>query len=126
MSAVRVRPTPHAGQLASSSPAINLWWTRCVTADGEWFDATGEHHGVTIRYNASAEAGGTLAESRDVVLVATGGLPNKSFLDTGENLIDTTRALLGGHFDAIGGTIAPAYGKALYERPASRSRPAGD
>ena len=56
-----------------------------------------EHLGVRVRYNVYAEAADVLAEAPDVVVVATGGLPNTEFLTAGEDLVETTWDVLGGH-----------------------------
>lgn len=56
-----------------------------------------EHLGVAIRYNTYAEADDVTAESPDIVIVATGGLPNTTFLEAGEDLVETTWDVLGGH-----------------------------
>ncbi|MDX1608985.1 MAG: NADH:flavin oxidoreductase, partial [Halofilum sp. (in: g-proteobacteria)] len=68
----------------------------------DWRLAELEHLGVGIRYNTYAEADEIRAESPDIVIVATGGLPNTSFLQAGEDLVETTWDVLGGHFDAAG------------------------
>ncbi len=52
--------------------------------------------GATLRTNSYAEAGDVLAESPDIVIVATGGLPNSSFLETGEDLVVTSWDVLAG------------------------------
>ncbi len=49
---------------------------------------------VRIRYNTLAEAGDVLAERPDVVIVATGGVPNTSFLRSGEDLVTTSWDIL--------------------------------
>lgn len=56
-----------------------------------------EHLGVVVQYNRYAEAADIMAESPDLVIVATGGLPNTSFLAAGEELVETTWDVLGGH-----------------------------
>lgn len=61
-----------------------------------------EHLGVGIRYNTYAEAEEIRAEEPDIVIVATGGLPNTTFLEAGDDLVDTTWDVLGGHFDTGG------------------------
>jgi len=68
----------------------------------DWRLAELEHFGVTVRYNTYAEAEDINAESPDVVVIATGGLPNTEFLSAGGDLVDTTWDVLGGHFDASG------------------------
>jgi N-methyl-L-proline demethylase len=52
--------------------------------------------GVTMRLNTYAEAADVLAEYPDIVIVATGGIPNTSFLDAGEDLVTTSWDLLTG------------------------------
>jgi 2,4-dienoyl-CoA reductase-like NADH-dependent reductase (Old Yellow Enzyme family) len=50
----------------------------------EWRLAECVRLGVEIRCNAYAEAADVMAEDPDVVVVATGGVPNLSFLDAGD------------------------------------------
>ena len=57
--------------------------------------------GVDLRCNVYAEAEDVLAEEPDIVVVATGGLPNTSFLDQGEELVATT-------WDILSGDVKPA------------------
>jgi 2,4-dienoyl-CoA reductase-like NADH-dependent reductase (Old Yellow Enzyme family) len=61
--------------------------------------------GVTFRFNTYAEAGDVLAENPDIVVVATGGLPNTSFLDAGEELVTTTWDILSGSVPPDGDVI---------------------
>ncbi|MFI6403826.1 FAD-dependent oxidoreductase [Streptomyces sp. NPDC050548] len=46
--------------------------------------------GVDVRLGAYAEADDVLAEHPDLVIVATGGTPNRSFLSAGEGLVSDT------------------------------------
>lgn len=52
--------------------------------------------GVTLRMNSYAEAADVLAESPDIVIVATGGLPYSGFLEAGEDLVVTSWDVLAG------------------------------
>lgn len=52
--------------------------------------------GVDLRFNTLAEAGDVLAEAPDIVIVATGGLPDTGFLDAGEELVATSWDVLAG------------------------------
>lgn len=52
--------------------------------------------GVTLRMNSYAEAADVMAESPDIVIVATGGLPNSGFLEAGEDLVVTSWDVLAG------------------------------
>src|SRR5262245_35675739 len=51
--------------------------------------------GVTIRYNTYAEASDVLAENPDVVIVATGGIPNTEIVVGANLLTDTWQILCG-------------------------------
>jgi N-methyl-L-proline demethylase len=60
----------------------------------DWRLAELDRLGVRIRYNTLAEAEDVLAEHPEVVIVATGGVPNTSFLHAGEGLVTTTWDIL--------------------------------
>lgn len=62
----------------------------------DWRLARCEQHHVDMRFNLYAEAGQVLAEEPDVVIVATGGLPNTSFLQCGHELVTTSWSVLTG------------------------------
>lgn len=63
---------------------------------------------VRIRYNTLAEAGDVLAERPDVVIVATGGVPNTSFLRSGEDLVTTS-------WDILARQVPPAEAVLLFD-----------
>ncbi len=54
------------------------------------------HFDVDLRYGAFVERDDVLTENPDTVIVATGGLPNTTFLATGGDLVKTTWDVLGG------------------------------
>ncbi|WP_131114844.1 FAD-dependent oxidoreductase [Lichenihabitans psoromatis] len=62
----------------------------------DWRLAQCERHGVELRFNTYAEAADVLAETPDVVVVATGGIPNTGFLSAGEDLVTTSWDILTG------------------------------
>ncbi len=62
----------------------------------DWRMSECERHGVRFRFDAYAEASDVLAEAPDVVVVATGGLPDTSFLEAGEDLATSGWDLLSG------------------------------
>jgi NADPH-dependent 2,4-dienoyl-CoA reductase/sulfur reductase-like enzyme len=55
-----------------------------------------KHLGVDLRLGTYAEAQDVLAEHPDIVIVATGGMPNRSFLTEGEGLVSDTWDVLTG------------------------------
>ena len=64
--------------------------------------------GVDLRFNTYAEADDVLAQRPDIVVVATGGLPNTSFLNDGEQLVATG-------WDLLSGDAKPAGTVLLYD-----------
>jgi NADPH-dependent 2,4-dienoyl-CoA reductase/sulfur reductase-like enzyme len=66
----------------------------------DWLAQSLERLGVDVRLNSYIDAADALAESPDLVIVATGGAPNTSFLEAGEHLVDTT-------WDVIAGSARP-------------------
>ncbi len=52
--------------------------------------------GVAFRFNTFADAADVIAESPDVVIVATGGLPNTDILDAGNDLVVSSWDILSG------------------------------
>lgn len=71
----------------------------------EWRVSEAKHFGVELRYGVYADADTVLAEDPDVVVIATGGLPNRSFLGVGQALVADT-------WDVMDGTVHPQ-GKVL-------------
>jgi 2,4-dienoyl-CoA reductase-like NADH-dependent reductase (Old Yellow Enzyme family) len=63
----------------------------------DWLYAQLQRLGVDMRFNCYAESAEVLAENPDVVIVATGGLPNTEFLRQGAELITTTWDILSGY-----------------------------
>ena len=61
-----------------------------------------------MRYNSYADADEVLALSPDVVIVATGGVPDTGFLDAGEDLVASV-------WDVLGGYVEPAGSVLLYD-----------
>ncbi len=62
----------------------------------DWRMAECARDGVEFRFNTYAEAEDVLALSPDLVIVATGGLPNTDFLDEGGDLATTSWDILTG------------------------------
>ena len=74
----------------------------------DWRVQDCERQGVDLRFNTYGEADDVTALEPDVVFVATGGLPNTSFLDTGEDLVTTS-------WDILSGAAKPAETVVLYD-----------
>lgn len=55
-----------------------------------WLSGELEHLGVNVRRNTFAEAADVLGLDPDVIVVATGGLPNTSVLESGNELVTST------------------------------------
>ncbi|MBX6385400.1 MAG: NADH:flavin oxidoreductase [Microbispora sp.] len=71
----------------------------------DWRVTECKHLGVDIRYNVYAEAEHVLAEDPDVVVVATGGLPNSEFLAEGADLVADTWDVLSGSLRTTGSVL---------------------
>jgi NADPH-dependent 2,4-dienoyl-CoA reductase/sulfur reductase-like enzyme len=65
-------------------------------------------HGVEFRFNTWAEAADVMAEAPDVVIIATGGLPEKDILSFGNDL--TVSA-----WDILSGDVKPGSNVLLYD-----------
>jgi 2,4-dienoyl-CoA reductase-like NADH-dependent reductase (Old Yellow Enzyme family) len=62
----------------------------------DWLAAEARHHGADLRLNSYLESDDILAGAPDVVVIATGGTPNTSFLEGGQDLVTTSWDVLGG------------------------------
>jgi len=74
----------------------------------DWLAAEVDHLGVDLRYNLFAEANDVKAENPDIVVIATGGLPNASFLNAGDDLVVSS-------WDILSGQVTPASDVLLYD-----------
>ena len=74
----------------------------------DWRLSECARHGVEFRYNTWAEVDDVLRETPDVVIVATGGMPNTSFLQAGEDLVTTS-------WDILSGAVRPADNVLLFD-----------
>ncbi len=88
--------------------AAQLQRRREIIGIVDWRVAECERLGVELRFNTLAEADDVLALAPDIVIVATGGLPNTSFLEAGQDLVTTT-------WDILSGQVAPAAEVLLYD-----------
>lgn len=67
----------------------------------DWRVSQCERLGVEFRYNTWAEAEDVLAEEPDLVVIATGGMPDFSFLEEGDALATSS-------WDILSGAVKPA------------------
>lgn len=63
----------------------------------DWLAGECGHAGVDMRYGVYAEPSEIMAEYPDIVVIATGGVPNTAFLDYGDDLVTTSWDVLSGH-----------------------------
>ena len=69
-----------------------------------------EKRGVEIRYNNWAEASDIIVENPDVVIVATGGMPEISYLETGADLAVSV-------WDILSGDVKPGDNVLIFDEP---------
>lgn len=74
----------------------------------DWRLTESSRYDVQIRYNTYADAAAVLAEAPDVVVVATGGLPDRDFLDSGADLVLDT-------WDVMAGSARPTGDVLLFD-----------
>lgn len=74
----------------------------------DWRMAQCTAKGVEFRFNTWAEAGDVLAESPDLVIIATGGLPVMDVLTAGNDLVVSA-------WDIISGDVKPGANVLLYD-----------
>jgi 2,4-dienoyl-CoA reductase-like NADH-dependent reductase (Old Yellow Enzyme family) len=77
--------------------AVRATWRRDLIAIVDWREAEIARLGVEVRLNAYAGASDVLAENPDVVIVATGGLPDIDGLDGAEHCTSVWDALTDGN-----------------------------
>jgi 2,4-dienoyl-CoA reductase-like NADH-dependent reductase (Old Yellow Enzyme family) len=80
----------------------------------EWRDAELERLGVEVRLDTYADADLVLSFGADVVIVATGGLPQLPALEAGHDLVH-------GAWDVIGGDVSPTGEVLLYDDDGTHS-----
>ena len=88
--------------------AAKLGRRREILGISDWRVDQCEKHGVQLRLNTLAEAADVLAEEPEIVFVATGGVPNLSFLEAGDDLVTTS-------WDILSGAAKPADSVLLFD-----------
>ena len=79
--------------------AAKATWRKDLLGITEWLAAEVEHLGVTLHLNRYVEAADVLAEQPDVVVVATGGVPNVEWVEGAEHVVSV--------WDVLGGQVEP-------------------
>lgn len=74
----------------------------------DWRQAMCERQGVVLRFNTYAEAQDVMAESPDLIIVATGGLPNTEILNAGDDLVVSG-------WDILSGDVKPGERVLVYD-----------
>src|SRR5579859_47177 len=74
----------------------------------DWLYGQTQRLGIDLRFNHYVEAADVLADEPDVVIVATGGLPNTAFLGGSADLVVTV-------WDILGGAARPAANVLLFD-----------
>jgi N-methyl-L-proline demethylase len=74
----------------------------------DWRLAELQRLGVETRFSAWATAEDVLAESPDIVFIATGGVPNTAVLESGNDLVVST-------WDIVSGAVKPGQSVLLYD-----------
>ncbi|MGO4908999.1 FAD-dependent oxidoreductase [Pseudorhodobacter sp. W20_MBD10_FR17] len=74
----------------------------------DWRLAQCEKLGVSIKYNSLADEAVILDEAADVVIIATGGLPETAILDSGNDLTTST-------WDILSGDVRPGANVLIYD-----------
>ena len=72
----------------------------------DWRVAEAKRSGADLRFGVFAEVADVLGERPDLVVVATGGVPDRSFLDDGEDLVADT-------WDILSRAVPPGRGQVL-------------
>jgi NADPH-dependent 2,4-dienoyl-CoA reductase/sulfur reductase-like enzyme len=88
--------------------AANLRRRKEILGIVDWRIRQCERRGVSFRYDTYAEMADVLAERPDLVFIATGGLPNLSFLERGQDLVTTS-------WDILSGAAKPADSVLLFD-----------
>jgi len=74
----------------------------------DWRLARCQEHGVDMRFNALADADAVREQQPDLVIIATGGLPDTHCLGSGQELVVSS-------WDILAGTVKPADKVLLYD-----------
>ena len=95
----------HGGQLRL---AAKLGRRKEIIGIADWLYSEVERLGVDPNFNVYAERDEVLAANPDIIIIATGGLPNTDFLHHGNDLVVTS-------WDILSGDVAPAQSILMFD-----------
>ena len=84
------------GQIVLAAKAT---WRKELLGIAQWLAAEVDRMGVTVHLNRYAEASDVLGEHPDIVIIATGGVPNIDWVDGAEHVVSV--------WDVLGGQVEP-------------------
>ena len=106
------REAETGGQLGIAS---RVAWREPLSGITRWLDGQVGKLGVDLRLGQEATAEAVLAENPDVVVIATGGTPNKGYFE-GTELCSTT-------WDVLAGRVEPAENVLVYDDQGAQQGP---
>ena len=87
--------------------AARATWRRDLLGIAQWLASEVGHLGATVHFNRYAEAADVLAEAPDIVVVATGGVPNTEWVEGSEHVASV--------WDLLGGQVEPGAEVLVYD-----------
>jgi len=87
--------------------AVQASWRKDLIGLVDWRIAELERLGVQVRFNHYVEAGDLVSEAADVVIMATGGVPDLSWIDGAEHCTSA--------WDILAGTVQPSDQVLVYD-----------
>ncbi len=97
--------------------AARATWRRDLIGIVQWLAGETETLGVDLRLGAWAEAADVLGEDPDIVIVATGGLPNTECIEGAEHVVSL--------WDVLGGQAQPGSNILLFDDHGGHQGPSG-
>ena len=87
--------------------AAKATWRKDLIGIADWLASELEHLGVDVRLGCLAESEQILAEAPDIVVVATGGVPDLESVEGGEHCVDV--------WDILSGRVRPGPSVLLFD-----------
>ena len=97
--------------------AARATWRRDLLGIVDWLAGEADALGVDLRLGVYAEASDVLAEDPDIVIVATGGLPNTGHVEGAEHVVNL--------WDVLGGQVPPGSDVLLFDDHGDHQGPSG-